>query len=750
MKRREFLKYLGIGAGGAGLGFFFGKASKPPGAKLIPYLVPPDDIIPGVGNWYASLCTECAAGCGILVKVMDGRAKKIEGNPLHPVSRGKLCARGQSLPQYLYNPDRIKGPLKRTGERGKAEFTEISWEEAIKTLSENISGLIKKNEGEKLYFVTSPVRGHLQTLFSNFVSSCGSSNYVEHDLFGRRNLLYANQVSMGINSVPHYDIANTKYLLSFGADLTAAGLSPVSYSYAYGQMRQGSSERGKLVQVEPRLSLTGANADEWVPAKPGTEGVLALSIAYAIVEKGYYRGQDAGSWRGILSRYNPKDTAKTTDVSEDKVYMMAKEFMQTRPSMALAGESVSGYENGVSGMVAANILNYLSGSIGSKGGVIPNPEAAFKGEHRVDFKNSISKFASNAANSKVKTLIVHNANPVFTTPNSLKLEEALRKVPFIVSISSFMDETAAMADLVLPANTSLEDWGDDFAEPSTGYTVATIMQPAVTPLYNTKGAGDIMILAAKSIGGKVKDRLPSKEYSEHLRDSWREIYGKNREMSARARNFEDFWEHMLANGGFWSGEEKRGAAKVSTKAMEAHIAGASAFEGDGRDYPFYLMVYPSGHRDGRGANIPWLQELPDPMTSVVWGTWVEMNPRSAEGLGIKEGDMVSVESAYGKIKAPVYLYPGIRPDTVSIPVGQGHSFYGRYAKGRGANPIELLAPKEDPRTGAIAINTTRVKIVRTGENGKLVKTEGSTKELGRGIVQTVSLAEYGRMKKEVL
>ncbi|MBI5345054.1 MAG: hypothetical protein HZB83_06940, partial [Deltaproteobacteria bacterium] len=194
-------------------------------------------------------------------------------------------------------------------------------------------------------------------------------------------------------------------------------------------------------------------------------------------------------------------------------------------------------------------------------------------------------------------------------------------------------------------------------------------------------------------------------------------------------------------------EEKIRGARVTLRSSEHLLPGPAKFEGREKDYPFYLTLYShAGYRDGRGANLPWLQEMPDPMTSVVWGSWVEMNPKTAARLSINEGDMVSVESPYGKVSAPVYLYPGIRPDTVGIPIGQGHSAYGRYAKDRGVNPIEILPFREDPKTGAVALNATRVRITRTGEPGGLVKYEGSTKELGRGIVQTVSPDEFRRMK----
>lgn len=567
--------------------------------------------------------------------------------------------------------------------------------------------------------------------------------------FQHKNLLYANQVSMGVNAIPHYDIANTKYLLSFGADFSSTWISPVSYSYAYGQMRQGEDGiRGKLVQIEPRLSLTGANADEWLPAKPGTEGLLALAIAHAIVEDGYYKGSDAASWKALLSGYNPKDVAVITEVAEGRIGEIAKEFAQTRPSLAIGGENMARYENGISGLVAVNILNYLAGNIGIKGGVIPNNLEA----RTIDFKNNITALATAASASKVKTLLVYNTNPVFTTPKAMKMEESLRSIPFIASFSSFMDETTAMADLILPAHTSLEDWGDDYADPSVGYPVNTLMQPAVSPALNTRGLGDIILSLAKGVGGKVKDKMQWNGFSDYLKDAWKEKYSKNKEMSASALTFDDFWNQLLAKGGWWPAEEAKGkAVGVSLKGIEAHISKApSKFEGDDKQYPLYLTTYAhTAYLDGRGANLPWLQEMPDPMTSVVWGNWIEVNPKTAEKLGIKERDTVTVESPFGKVNAHVYLYPGIRPDTVSMPIGQGHSTYGRYAKDRGSNPIEILPFKEDPKTGELALNVTRVRISGTMASEKMVKIEGSTKELGRNIVQTISPEKFKRMNKEV-
>ncbi|MBI5599443.1 MAG: molybdopterin-dependent oxidoreductase [Deltaproteobacteria bacterium] len=752
MKRRDFLKYLGIGAGGLGAGFVLGKASNPPGAKLIPYLIPPEDVIPGVANWYAGVCTQCNAGCGTIVRVMEGRAKKIEGNPLHPVSRGKLCARGQASLQALYNPDRIKGPMRRISKGG--DFTGISWEEGLEILSGNLAKLDKDAPG--LYMLTPPLRGHLNSLVNGFMAAFGSPDYFQYELFQHRNLIAANRLSASLSEIPYYDIENTKFLLSFGADFSSTWLSPVNMSYGYGRMRQGGQgKRGRLVSVEPRMSLTGANADEWVPARPGTEGILALSMAYEIVSQGYYRGADGGAWKSVLARYRPAEAAKITDVGEERIKRIAREFAETRPSLAIGGECVASYENGVSGLVAVNVLNHVAGNMGIKGGVVPNSEGFVEGARRPDLKTDrISTLLKSASEGRVKALIVYNTNPLFTAPKALDAGGSLSKIPFIVSLSSFMDSTTAAADLILPSHTSLEDWGDDFAEPAVGTPVYTMNQPAVSPVFDTKGAGDILLAAARGAGGRVADRLKWNTFEAYLRESWQGLYKRNRAMASSAPTFDEFWSRTLQNGGWWqeAEEPRKRAVYVSASGAGPHLPQSpSRFEGDEKEYPFYLVLYPhAGHFDGRGANLPWLQETPDPMTSVVWGGWIEINPKTAGGLGVKEGDMVTVDSPSGRVQLPVYLYPGIRPDTVAMPIGQGHTEYGRYAKGRGSNPLDMVPAKEDGISGEIALNSTRVKITTSDMSGEMVKMEGSTKELGREIVQTVSPEEFEKMPKDAV
>ncbi|VAV84249.1 Molybdopterin oxidoreductase, iron-sulfur binding subunit [hydrothermal vent metagenome] len=760
MKRRDFLKYIGAGVVGSGVGLGIPQMIKRPGAKLIPYLIPPKDMIPGVPSWYASVCRQCGAGCGILVKVLEGRAKKVEGNPLHPVNKGGLCARGQSGLQALYNPDRITGPLKRTGERGSGRYKEISWDEAIKTVADKLKGLGDEGDADKLWLISSSERGHLGKLAGEFMAAYGSKNHIEYNLFQNKNLKYAGGVTVGTEDVPFYDIENTKYLLSFGADFASTWLSPVGLSHGYGQMRQGggkASKRGKLVQVEPRMSLTGANADKWVPARPGSEAILALAIAREIVVRGYYHGGNISGWKTLLAPYKLSAASKATDVAPETISHIARDLAKTTPSLVIGGDSLSSYNDGISGQVAVNILNHLAGNIGRKGGVVLNPERLLKAGRRAALKNQkMSRFIDAASGGSAKALIIDNTNPVFTMPKASKVEQAIRNVPFVASFATFIDESSAMADIILPANTFYEDWGDDFTEPGVGKGVATIMQPAVAPVFKTKARGDIYIEVAKAHGGKLADKLNHGTFAKYLNKSWKKLYKSNKAMANSALTFTDFWNRLLENGGWWDKRTPQARSKsVSVASVRNYLPKAAAsFGGDKSGYPLNLVVYPTtGMYDGRGANSPWLQEFPDTMTAVVWGSWVEINPKTAAKLKIKEGDTVSVSTPEGSIELPAHIYAAIRPDTIAIPIGQGHTQYGRIAKDRGANPLEILPFIEDKKSGEIALNTTRASLSRKGRAKKgsddsLVRAAANNFEYGRDYTKIISPAKFAKIGKE--
>jgi len=738
INRRDFLKFIGAGGIGAGAGLLYGESTRKTVELLIPQVVTPEDYSPGIATWYNTVCRLCSAGCGISVRTREGRAKKIEGNPNHPVNQGRLCALGQAGLNALYNPDRIRTPLRRTGDRGN--FAPIDWDEALTLLGRRLGNLKIKKQGSSVYLLAGGLRGHIDTLFYTFMQALGSDHYLHYEFTHPAALYAANRMIFNQDILPYYDISNASYVLSFGADYLGTWLSPVHYSLAYGHLRQGrTDQRGKCVQIEPRMSLTGASADEWIACRPGSEGLLAMAMVHVIVNDGLYRGPDRNAWLEATGPYTPEAVAAQADVAADVITRLAHEFIRRQPGLAIGGGSAASNTNATASLAAINVLNYLAGNLNTPGGVIFNPDPVSPASPvaRQASYARLQEWIEAMAGGGVDVLITHAVNPVFTLPPAAGFTEALAKVAMVVSLSSFMDETTALADLILPSHTYLESWGDDMPEPGVGFPVATLSQPVVKPLYDTRDAGDIILSLAHQIGGELPVVLPWTRIEDYLKDSWKHIYGQRRITADSGGNFDEFWNAALA-AGVWGENITReplrfdGVAEDRIRALQVP---PPAFAGEEKDHPFVLLPYlTQAFHDGRGANLPWLQELPDPLTSIVYGAWVEINPATAKRFGIREGDIVEVQTPSGSLRAPAFLYPAIRPDVIAMPIGQGHSQYGRYARGRGANPLEILSPLVDEASGALAWSATRAGIRKTGERAPLIKTDGVTRTLGRQIL----------------
>jgi anaerobic selenocysteine-containing dehydrogenase len=732
--RREFLKLVGAGGVGAGAGFMLAESIKHPVEYLVPYAVPPEEYSAGVATWYNSVCGMCSAGCGIMVRTREGRAKKIEGNPSHPVNQGKLCALGQAGLQSLYNPDRITAPMLRSGERGAGGFVQTTWDDGLDRVAERLTAA--RNGGGDIYLLSRGVRGHLDKLMDSFMSGLGSQNLLHYDFDHPHSLYAANRRVFGEDLLPYYDIQNAAYLLSFGADYLNDWLSPVHNSLGFGRSRQGGDhERGRFVQVEPKMSISGAAADEWIPARPGSEGVLALGVAHQLVAGGHYAGVDVAAWTNALAPYSAENVAAQSGLSADTVARLGDEFARADSPLAIGGGAVASHTNGVDALVAINALNYLAGNIGKAGGIVFNPQPVIGsgGHQRQANHQAMLELADNARQGRIDALIINNTNPVFTMPAAAGFAEALQSIPLIVSLATFMDETTALADIVLPSHSYLESWGDDIPQPGVGFSVAAISQPIVAPRYNTRATGDIFLGLGRKLG--LSASMPWADTEEMLKAGWRQIY--ERGLAEGAGDFESFWRSVL-QAGVWGEDVRRDDLPAIDAGVIASLGVARAeFAGNDNEYPFILHPYLStAMHDGRGANLPWMQELPDPITSVVYGTWVEMNPATAAARGLKEGDLVQVTSVAGSIEAPLLIFPAIMPDVVAMPIGQGHAEYGRYAKDRGANAISILAPQVVTGSGGLASSATRVRITATGRPANLVKTSGLSRQLGRDIVQS--------------
>jgi anaerobic selenocysteine-containing dehydrogenase len=239
---------------------------------------------------------------------------------------------------------------------------------------------------------------------------------------------------------------------------------------------------------------------------------------------------------------------------------------------------------------------------------------------------------------------------------------------------------------------------------------------------------DVLLGLAKQVGGPVAAAVPWESYEAMLHAQFLTLR-KQMPGVVRADTDDDFWSNVQNQGGWWgtAGEAQRQVAVVS--ARPASLKAEPAFDGAADNFAFHFLPYPSqAFRDGSLAHIPWLQEMPDVLTSAMWSSWVEINPKTAERLKIEQGDMLEISSQHGSLRAPAVVSPGIAPDVVAMPIGQGHENFTRFATGRGANPLSILAAVTEPETGSLAWAATRVKVVRAGgpEQGKLILFSGGT------------------------
>jgi anaerobic selenocysteine-containing dehydrogenase len=263
--------------------------------------------------------------------------------------------------------------------------------------------------------------------------------------------------------------------------------------------------------------------------------------------------------------------------------------------------------------------------------------------------------------------------------------------------------------------------------------VASITQPVVQRVFDTRSAGDIILALARQIGGELPAAIPWTTMQDYLKDRWSGIYAA-KQPEGGAAGFDQFWHDVLKSG-VW-GEKVPAVEKPRQELGAAMLAAlgptSPELDSDETAFPFAFHPYLSqAFGDGRGANLPWMQEMPDPLTSIVYSSWVELNPATAAEMGIREGDVLSVESSEGSVEAPAFLYHGIRPDVIAMPIGQGHKNYGRYAENRGANPIKILTAAADPVSGDLSTGATRVRVSKTGSSIPLIKTDGTTRTLGR-------------------
>ena len=723
LQRRDFLKIVGATTVATALP---GCGIKRP-KSLIPYVIPEENITPGKAVWYASVCQECPAGCGVSVRVREGRAVKVEGNPLHPINKGALCARGQASLHGLYNPDRLQQPLRK---KSDGAWETISWDEAEKYFIDQLGKIQKNGRGADVVFMTGHMSGAADGLVDKWLGAVGSKKRFRYEAFAHESIKKANELMFGISQVPAYDFADADTVFAFGADFLETWISPVEFTKGFTQHRGfKNGKRGTLYFAGPRLSMTATNADEWFSVYPGTEGILALGLVKVILDSKAASGlspAESSRIAGMVSAYPVNEVEKATGIPSEKIMKAGLAFARAKSSIAVAGGATVEGGDGAAIVAAVNLLNYVCGNIGK---TVTFNDSSISG---LNSYHEVANLVDEINLEKVPAFIVADANPVFSTPQGLDFGEALKRVPFTVSLSSFMTETSALAHLILPTHTPLESWGD--VETSPG--MYGLMQPAMRPVFKTKMFGDILLETGRKIS-KSPEFVPSTMY-DYIRERWKGIQHKAGDKS----DFENFWIESLARGGYWEPAKHQGKKTALAANFSAAVFSRMKKVDSEQGKNFALTVYPSlSYFDGRGANRPWLQELPDPMMMNVWDSWVEIHPQDAAASGIATGDAVQVSSPYAQFDLPAHVTTAVKPGSVAIPIGQGHTQYGRYASDVGKNPIDLLDPKPSERTGGLEWAGMKVELLKKADQLVLATVSGSDVQHERGIVQSVPLAD---------
>ena len=701
LSRRNLFKYMG--AGGAAT---VAAACDQKPEKLIPMLVPPTNFeyTPHTAYQYMSTCTECEAGCGMMVTVRENRAQKAEGNPLHPINQGALCARGQASMQTLYNPNRTSKPSLN----GKT----ISWEEGQKLFNEKL-----QDASGKVVYLGKPLSGSDKAFFEEWFKAIGGGKRVAFQLLDQQSQRNANSMCFGQDDVAELAFEKAKVIYNFGADFLETWGNPVENARRFSQSNAyDGTTKTEMVHLSAHVSLTGAKADRWVVINPGSEAMVALSIASVIRDqKG---GYDFLS--GMLAAYAPEKVAEATGVPAEKMKELAQKFIEHSPGLALGGGPSSRNSNLTSLHAAINILNAVAGNLG-KTVLFHNQPAPENTSHQ-----NLAQLIKDLKAGKVELLIVDDSDPLHALPNSTGIKEALKNT-FTVSLASQKNDTSSEADLQLPALTDYESWGDAF--PRSG--VRSIRQPVMAPvsLFEAKAREDVMLAAAKALNPESFEGIS--DYRDFIRKEWQNI----QQDSGNRTHFDQFWVKILEEGGLFTKPDLKSVSLKNEvdqlKLAETKISGSG------------LTLIPTTslfHGDGRGTRNPWLQEVPDPMSQIVWDSWVEINPDTAKKMGIKDRSVVQLQTSQGSIKATAFYHFGIHRDAVAIPIGQGHENSGDVADGFGVNVMNLL-PTEMDESGSLALVSTRAQLNPVEDLSYTVNLDGNARQLGRNIAAATTVEE---------
>lgn len=746
LNRRNFLKALGLGTGTSALsacGVLDNNRYYTPIEQILPYVVRPENIVPGVPSFFATTLTRGPEATTVTARHRDGRVVMVDPNRKAPGYRSVPKAALLELQRH-YSPDRFRGP-----QAGGAPAT---WEDGLKQVSDAVASA--KAAGKKVAWLGGYRSG---TILSLIESVCDVE--VHWEPLGYEAEAAAAKLVFGSDSLPQYDLSDAHYVLSFGADfLNHWGGQAMADGWAKSRDVNHGNVVARFGLVSPYRDQTGAKADDWYAVKPGSETLVARAVAGIVAKAVGYNGPALSAIGNVSSA----EAAAAAGIDAARIEQIAAHFAAGH-AVALPGGAAGASAQATELAAATYLLNLIGGASPSlfKTGGYAGPVHSLK-----DVKDLVAQLESGA----IGVLFVDDVNPVHALPN-LKIAEAIGKAGLSVAFTSHPDETTAACKLVLPVADMFEDWGDE--EPTAG--VRLLRQPTMSPLkikyrkpgadertedgWDVRSVGDILLALSRAGGHEAHSA--AKTWRDYLRYTWANTYYENlvlepnrqrlrreeeaangkpspeptaEEIAARpnpatVRSFADWFDLRLQDG-FIELRANAGVPSVSG----AGVAWTKPVAAAGTQ----VHIAPHAHiRDGRYANTPWAQEQPDPMTGQVWDSWVEIHPDLAGKLGVADNGAVEIKTDSGSVTLGVEVTRGVHPDVVSVQFGQGHTSNGRYATDVGVNVASLVSGAVDAY-GAAVWQGTVATVTSKGTKAELVSTFGHDDDLERNFAVHVN------------
>lgn len=727
--RRDFLKYLGFSTAAAAIA----ASCKTPVRHAVPFLNRPDNVIPGVADYYASTYVNGGTAISVVVKQREGRPIKVEGNDLSSITKGGTSAQAQASVLDLYDPTRLRHPLSRDGKGYKEETS-------FDALDQMVARDMAATGGKPVVLLTSTINspGTID-LIGKFLAKYPGSRHVQYDAVSYSGMLLANEASYGKRAIPSYHFDKAKTIVSLGADFLGTWLSPVEFSKQYAENRRikaSAPSLSKHIQFESMMSMTGANADDRYTHKPSQTGAIALALLSKVGGAGVAGNFDAGLAKGI------EKTAEALNASKGSALVVC----------------------GSNDINVQLVVNAINEAIGANGTTI-NWAVANNVAKGIDAE--MVTLANDVMNGAVGGLLVYGCNPVYSYADGKKLGDAIEKLPFSISFNSTMDETTERCKYVLPSNHWLESWGD--AEPKSGHI--SLVQPVINPLFKTRQFEDSLL---KLVGTTVvavatvdttklavaaAPAKPAANYEAYFKSAWASKLGGT-----------ENWNKAQQDGVIEPAAPASGAATYNGSKLAEATSKLASVKTGATEVVLYQKV---SIGNGSQANNPWLQELPDPISKVTWDNYAMVSPALAKkitGIDVMgsqrhadkyevtpEKPVVKIAVNGRSLELPVMIIPGLNNDTIAVAVGYGrqgksddadvnYDRIGRaaYKAGKNAYPLAIF-------DGATVQYNAPATIEKSSlEDYPLAQTQVHGATENRPVIYETSLKNYTEKPTDVL